>query len=94
MGVRRRLPAAPRLGPTVLALLVAAVTAAGCGGSGPPRETVDSREPGGQSITVWIIEDEHVAAGAREHVRGGQTADRPAGDEDPRRGRSLHETRA
>jgi ABC-type glycerol-3-phosphate transport system substrate-binding protein len=58
MGVRRRLPAAPRLGPTVLALLVAALTAAGCGGSGPRRETVDSRDPGRQGITVWIIEDE------------------------------------
>jgi len=58
MGVRRRFPAAPRLGPTVLALLVSALTAASCGGSGPPRETVDSREPGRQSITAWIIEDE------------------------------------
>jgi multiple sugar transport system substrate-binding protein len=61
MGVRRRLPAAPRLGPTVLALLLAALTAAGCGGSGgsgPPHDSVDSREPGRQATTVWLLEDQ------------------------------------
>jgi multiple sugar transport system substrate-binding protein len=58
MGVRRRLPAAPRLGRSVLALLAVAVTAASCGGSSPDRDTVDSRQRTRQTISVWIIEDE------------------------------------
>jgi multiple sugar transport system substrate-binding protein len=58
MGVRRRLPAVPRLGSTALALLLAALTAAACGGSASPPETIDSREPGRHAITVWILEDE------------------------------------
>jgi multiple sugar transport system substrate-binding protein len=58
MGVRRRLPAVPRLGPSVLALLVAALAAAGCGGSSPNRSTVDSRERTRQTITVWLLEDQ------------------------------------
>jgi multiple sugar transport system substrate-binding protein len=71
MGVRRRLPARPRLGPSVLALLVAALTAAGCGGSSPRPDTVDTPEPTRQTITVWIIEDEpsRVAAARTDLAR-------------------------
>ena len=61
MGVRRRHPAVPRLGPTALALLVAVLTAAGCGGSGGGQKRDDEAAPPGpatQSIEAWILEDE------------------------------------
>jgi multiple sugar transport system substrate-binding protein len=48
----------PRLGPTVLALLVAALTAASCGGSSPKRDAVDTSGRPRQAMTVWILEDE------------------------------------
>jgi multiple sugar transport system substrate-binding protein len=58
MGVRRRLPAAPRLGLSVLALLVAALAAASCGGSSPAPDTDDTADRTRQTISVWILEDE------------------------------------
>jgi multiple sugar transport system substrate-binding protein len=62
MGVRRRLLALPRrLGPTALALLLGALIAAGCGGSGGSGSDRSAGTPAQgtkQTISVWILEDE------------------------------------
>jgi multiple sugar transport system substrate-binding protein len=61
----------PRLGSSVLALLVVAGAAAGCAGSGQEPDPIDTPERTRQAMTVWILEDEpaRVRAANRDLAR-------------------------